>query len=113
MGGLTYTGIAPGALFGPIWIVALWMAFATSVDVSLRWLRQRPMLGAAFGAVGGNLAYQAGQKLGAVSFSPMDPHAALALALVWGVAIPVLVQVAAWCEDLRPRATSSLDTGGA
>ena len=71
------------------------------------------VLGAALGAIGGNLAYQAGQKLGAVSFTPLQPEPLLALSLVWGIAIPLLVQVAAWCEELRPRSVSFLGPGWA
>ena len=45
------------------------------------------------GAVGGPLSYLAGQKLGAISFN--DPFSALvALAIAWGLAMPLLVFLA-------------------
>lgn len=100
--GLTYSGAAPGALFGPLWIVALWMTFATSINASLYWLRGRPLVGALIGAAGGLLAYHAGLNLKVVSYWPGDPQALLALAAVWGVAIPLLVHLAHVCERMKP-----------
>ena len=92
-GGLIYRGHAGGPL-GPVWIVALWMAFATTLNVSLVWLRGRPLLAAALGGVGGPLAYLAGRRLGAVAFGPPDTAPLTVLALVWSLSIVVLVQLA-------------------
>jgi hypothetical protein len=45
----------------------MWIAFATTLNVSMRWLRGRPELALLFGAVGGPLAFYAGERLGAVT----------------------------------------------
>ncbi len=83
---------APGA--APHWIIAMWALFATTLNVSMGWMRGRPLLAGLMGAVGGPLAYLAGQRLGGVEMS--DPGLALAVqALGWAVIMPLLTLVAA------------------
>ena len=48
--------------WAPFWMVSLWMAFATTLNHSLRWLSSRPWVATLFGAMGGPLAYFAGAK---------------------------------------------------
>ncbi|OOO03426.1 MAG: hypothetical protein USCGTAYLOR_00317 [Chromatiales bacterium USCg_Taylor] len=82
-----------GSPFAPYWIVALWMVFATTLNVSLRWLKSRYLLGAMFGAVGGPLAYYAGEKLGAFTYA--DPLISLgAQAVGWALLMPLMLRVA-------------------
>ncbi len=77
----------------PHWIVALWMTFATTLNVSLRWLKDRPLPGALLGAVAGPAAYWAGSRLGGIEFLEPLP-ATVALAFGWAVALPVLMACA-------------------
>jgi len=74
----------------PHWIIAMWALFATTLNVSLRWLKYRPLPGAMLGAVSGPAAYYAGYKLGGVQFPNMDA-ALLALAGGWAVLMPLLM----------------------
>jgi hypothetical protein len=74
----------------PHWIVAMWMLFATTLNVSLRWLKQRPAVAAALGAVAGPAAYFAGYRLGGVEIPDLLP-AMSALALGWAILMPVLM----------------------
>jgi hypothetical protein len=53
----------------PSWMIAMWALFATTLNVSLKWLKHRYVLAAVFGAIGGPLAYYAGHRIGAVDFS--------------------------------------------
>lgn len=77
----------------PHWMVALWILFATTLNVSLAWLKGNLWLAAGFGAVGGPLAYFGGAQLGALAF--VEPTAALvALAIGWALLTPALVMVA-------------------
>ena len=55
--------LLPGT--APHWIIAMWMAFATVLNVSLGWMRGRYGLAVLLGAVAGPLAYYAGAELGA------------------------------------------------
>ena len=82
----------------PYWIVTLWALFATTLNVSMRWMSGRYLLAALFGAIGGPLSYLAGARLGAMSF--VDTGAAVtALALGWGLAMPLLMWLAARFEQ--------------
>jgi hypothetical protein len=83
---------SPGV--APVWILAMWALFATTLNLSMGWLKGRPWLAVAFGAVGGPLAYLAGKKLGGVEMS--EPALALlAQGLGWAVMMPLLLRLAA------------------
>ena len=76
----------------PYWIITMWMLFATTINMSMRWMRGRPWLAAAFGLVGGPLAYYAGHRIGGIVF--VNETAALAmLAIGWAVMMPVLMRI--------------------
>lgn len=77
----------------PYWIVAMWGLFATTLNVSMVWLRGRPVLTALMGGIGGPLSYLAGEKLGAIVLAPPLP-ALIALALAWALAMPLLMRLA-------------------
>lgn len=90
---------APG--LAPHWIVAMWALFATSLNLSMGWLKGRPWLAALFGAVGGPLAYLAGERLGGLQMP--DPVAALgAQAMGWAVILPLLTRLAARLNGFEP-----------
>jgi hypothetical protein len=76
----------------PYWMLALWVAFATTLNHSLRWLMRRPIVAAMAGAVFGPLAYLAGEKLGALSL-PSPAIALPMLAASWWVAMGLLALV--------------------
>lgn len=77
----------------PYWIVALWIVFATTLNVSLRWFKQHLIVSALFGAVGGPLAFYAGARLGGVTFT--DTTVALtALGLGWTALMPSMMLLA-------------------
>lgn len=87
---------APVLLAGsvmPVWMVALWAAFATTLNVSLRALRQRYVLTAAIAAAGAPLAYAAGAGLGALQWVEAAP-ALLLVACGWAVLLPLLMRTA-------------------
>ena len=80
----------------PAWMVALWIGFAATLRHALRWLNGRLITGAILGAVGGPLAYRAGEILGAVAIPQLLPGLA-AVSFVWLVAMPVLL----WISKLK------------
>jgi hypothetical protein len=72
----------------PFWMLSLWIAFATTLNHSLRWLMRRAPVAALGGAVFGPLAYLAGEKLGALVLP--SPFSALPLlAIVWAIVMTV------------------------
>ncbi len=48
----------------PAFMVGLWAAFATLINVSLAWLKDRLWLAAVFGALASGPSYYAGSKIG-------------------------------------------------
>lgn len=79
------------SLPAPAWILALWMAFAMTLNHSMQFLRGRPWLAAALGAVGGPLAYLgAARGFDAVSFALPAWRALLLLAVGWAASLSAL-----------------------
>lgn len=74
----------------PHWIIAMWMLFATTLNVSMRWMRGRWWLAVLSGAVFGPLAFYAGHQLGGVAF-PDFWLAMFVLGAGWAIFMPVLM----------------------
>lgn len=92
-GWLTFNNGMWHAYLAPHWIILLWALFATTINHSLGWLKQRYLLAGALGAIAGPAAYYAGARLGAVEL--LHPEAALlALSVGWAAWTPLLVYVA-------------------
>ncbi|TDR45846.1 uncharacterized protein DUF2878 [Tahibacter aquaticus] len=81
--------------FAPLWILAIWLAFALTLNHSSAWLQGRPLLGVALGVFGGPLAYLAAERLHAIAFIAPAWRGLLWLALAWAVAMPLLAAAAA------------------
>lgn len=92
-GWLVYPSGTFATWLAPSWIIAMWVAFATTFNRSLGWLKGRWYLAAALGAVGGPLAFAAGAALGGVSF-PDPPLAMAVLAGGWSFLMPALLALA-------------------
>lgn len=93
--GIFITGLAP------YWIVALWVAFATTLNVTFRWLRDRLLLASMMGALFGPLSYVAGAAAGAVEL--VEPLAALvSLSVAWSLLMPGLVLFARELDGIDP-----------
>lgn len=92
LGWISYVSgiIIPG--FAPHWIVALWLVFATTFNVSLKWFKTHLAVVALFGFVGGPLAFYAGSVLGALTLTPIFGLAAIAIG--WGLLMPILMSLA-------------------
>lgn len=78
----------------PLWILSLWVGFATLLNGSLRWLQRRLALAALLGLAGGPLAYLGGERLGALQF-PVNRWLSLAsVAIAWAMLTPALLLLA-------------------
>lgn len=103
--GFGWVDYPSGYLLGgvaPYWIVAMWMLFATTLNVSLRWLRGNHTLAVLFGLVGGPLAYFTGEKLGGIVLVDFTA-AMLALGIGWGVMMPLLTLLATRFDGTHQR----------
>lgn len=92
-GWLTYSSGTIVSGLAPYWIVAIWMLFATTLNVAFRWLQNRLVLAAAIGAISGPASYYAGSRIGAVEFTEFTP-AIVALGLSWMILFPAFLMLA-------------------
>lgn len=83
--------ILPG--LAPYWIVAMWVLFATALNVALAWLKGRPFVAAMFGGIGGVMAFYGGYKLGGVDI-PNLPLGLAAQGVGWAIIMPLLAWLA-------------------
>lgn len=94
-------------LLAPYWLVGLWALFATTLNVSMRWLHGRWPAAVLFGAVGGPLSFSAGARLGAAHFP--DPVIALsALGVGWAFLIPLMVRITMAIDTASPPVTRAV-----
>ena len=97
---IAYAASSPPATVAPLWIVALWVNFALSLNHSLAWLLRRPLLAILFGAIGGPLSYLiADRSWHAVALAAPFAVTLSSLAMAWAVVTPLLCAVA---KHLRP-----------
>ena len=93
-GHVAYPAGQPVAWLAPYWMVALWGEFAIALNVTLRWLKRRPLLAAVLGAIFGPLSFLGGVRLGGARF--IDERTALVtLACMWAALMPL----AMWLSD--------------
>lgn len=103
-GWMRYGAPWPSAAFAPVWILALWCAFAMTVGVSLALLQKSLVVAALFGAIGGPLAYLGAERAFAAVQFAAPTQALLALGLGWAIAMPLLAAIAR--RHGAPKATS-------
>ena len=90
----------------PYWIIVMWGLFATTLNVSLRWLKGNIIMSAVIGAIAGPLAYYGGYKLGAVQFID-TPMALIALSIGWTILTPALIYLSNKCDGYPPHLNRS------
>lgn len=100
-GWITYANGMLWAGTAPYWIVAMWLLFATTLNVSLRWLRGKFFAAALLGLIGGPMSYYGGAKLGGLMFINM-PAALTALAIGWAVVTPFLIWLSKRLDGMQP-----------
>lgn len=81
--------ILPPSL-APLWLLGLWPLFATVFNESMRWMRGRPLVAAAFGVVGAPLSYLGGARLGAVALADRPLAWIVPVSVTWAGAMLVL-----------------------
>jgi hypothetical protein len=75
----------------PLWMAALWMLFATTLNSSMSWLAGRYRLAAVLGALCGPVSYAAGARLGAIHFPEQWLPSLVGVAAAWAAAMPALL----------------------
>lgn len=92
-GWVTYNAGLFSDYLAPYWIITMWMLFATTLNVSMRWLRGKDKMAAILGFYGGPASYLAGEALGGIVLANKTA-ALVALAIGWAIIMPVLMRLA-------------------
>jgi hypothetical protein len=82
------------APLSPLWMISMWINFALTFGGCMRWMIGRHAVSALMGAVGGPLAYLAGQKLGAIVLPENPVPSLVVLATAWMIVMPLLFLLA-------------------
>lgn len=90
---LYYPSHSEASFWAPYWLLVMWALFATTINLSMGWLKGRWVLAVLMGAVFGPLAFVAGEKLNAVVFVDQT-LSILALSIGWGLLLPLLLWLA-------------------
>jgi hypothetical protein len=99
----TYASMAgqPTSALPPVWLLALWAQFATTLRHSLWSVISRPAVAALFGGLGGPVAFLAGERLGAMTLTrPLGPGL-VRLGVAWAVALVLLSVVTRRVQNAR------------
>lgn len=75
----------------PFWLLVIWAGLAMTINQSLAWLKDRLLLAAIFGGVGGPAAYWAGTRMGAALFNWSLTSSLLLLAVIWSLVFPAIM----------------------
>ncbi|MGB1952081.1 MAG: DUF2878 domain-containing protein [Marinobacter sp.] len=76
----------------PIWLIAIWAIFMTTLSHSLQWISSKPWLPWVLAPITGPFAYWSASQLGAVEL-PVLSTSLIALAVGWLVVFPMLLYV--------------------
>lgn len=92
---LSFHTAVPWDFAAPVWIVALWVSFALTLNHSMESLKRRPLLAMLLGLVGGPLAYWAAARVwAAVDLNGGTLLALAVIGLVWALLTPLLLNLA-------------------
>ncbi|HEY7774066.1 MAG TPA: DUF2878 domain-containing protein [Marinagarivorans sp.] len=94
----------------PLWLLAIWVAFATSLHGSLAFLQDRLVLAAFAGLIFSPLSYFAGAKL-SPNYALADPYKSLVIVgVIWFFVMPLLAVLAAKISPLKVGAVRAGDS---
>ncbi len=75
----------------PLWLMLLWLCFSSTLGYSLSYFRNKPLISAVFGAIGGSLSYYAGIRFGAVSTDLSTAQFFIIVGAIWSAMFPLLM----------------------
>jgi len=100
---VSYPEPGPWRGVAPIWILALWVGFALTLNHSLAWLKGRPLAAALMGGLAGPFSFWIGvTRFAAAEFVAPAPVVLMILGTVWAVLLPGLFALAGRLEALQP-----------
>lgn len=75
----------------PLWLLCIWVLFACTLNHSLAWLKNKPLLAVFVGAAAGPWSYFAGSKLSDVAFGEPLLQSLTIIIIVWAALLPSLM----------------------
>jgi len=97
-GWLSYPNGTVVSGLAPYWIIALWMLFATTMNLAFSWLKSRMRLAALLGAIFGPVSYFFGAQAGAVVINDFSA-AMIGLSIAWAISFPLLLELTNQLDD--------------
>ncbi|GJM23918.1 MAG: hypothetical protein DHS20C16_03330 [Phycisphaerae bacterium] len=92
LGALHFESTHHWVLPAPLWIAAMWLAFAMLIWPCFSWLAGRPLAAAFMGATSGPTAYGAGVALNIVEMPDLIWSIAV-LAVLWAIVVPLAIML--------------------
>lgn len=87
-GMIDYKGVySSSILLAPLWITAMWAGFASTVNHSMAWLKEKPLITFLMGLFAGPLAYFTAEKFGIIRINGPTIICTAALAIIWGFSL--------------------------
>lgn len=81
------------SLFPPLWLLFIWLLFATTFRYSMAWLRPKLLLAAIFAGVAAPMSYLAGANLNALVSLNSNPVFALSIiGISWAIIFPLMLR---------------------
>jgi hypothetical protein len=77
----------------PLWLVFLWLGFCTTLQHSLRFFYEKPVLAVLFGGIFGALTYLLAAHLEAVELAFNQLTSFFILAIIWAILFPALIWI--------------------
>jgi hypothetical protein len=77
-----------------MWMVIMWVNFAFTINVCMRWLHGRWGAAAAFGLIGGPSSYWLGARFDAIVLAKENAYGVAAVGIEWMIAMPLLIVIA-------------------
>lgn len=82
--------VIPGySVFPPFWLVLLWALLGITLNHSLHWIYERPLIAAVSGAIAAPLSYLAGVKLSDAEWAGSLPQIVFIIAIIWIFLLPL------------------------
>ncbi|MBK8186171.1 MAG: DUF2878 domain-containing protein [Cellvibrio sp.] len=77
------------AHFPPLWLISLWALLGITLNHSLRWIYERPMIAAVLGTIAAPLSYLAGVKLSDAEWAGSLTQIIFIIAAIWIFLLPL------------------------
>jgi hypothetical protein len=97
---VSYPQPGPWRGVAPVWIIALWVGFALTLNHSLAWLKGRPLAAAVMGGLAGPFSFWIGAtRFEAAEFVAPAPLVLVILGAGWALLLPGLFALAGRLES--------------